>query len=124
MTRRLLIGGHLQQEMRVAIVQDSTLEEYQFEVAEGGMTRGNIYRGTIASIEPSLNCAVLTTNLSLPGRSLVLMPFDDSRGVSRKVEDEAERKVLKEVAASLVLPEGCLQCPAGHYSADLFPIFC
>ncbi|MFH1175776.1 MAG: ribonuclease E/G, partial [Acidobacteriota bacterium] len=31
--------------------------------------------------------AAVTTNLSIAGRYLVLMPFDDARGVSRKVED-------------------------------------
>ncbi len=131
----------------MAIVQDSTLEEYQFEVAEGGLTRGNIYRGSIATIEPSLNAAfidygaarhgflathdvvaearyreprkgqqprisdilernkpivvqvtrdpegrkgaVLTTNLSLPGRYLVLTPFDDT---PRRVAQGGERR--------------------------------
>ncbi len=51
--------------------------------------------------------AVLTTNLSLPGRYLVLTPFDTTRGVSRKVENEDERKALKALAASLELPDGC-----------------
>ncbi len=32
--------------------------------------------------------AALTTNVSLAGRYLVLMPFDEVRGISRKVEDE------------------------------------
>ena len=38
----------------------------------------------------------LTTNISLAGRYLVLTPFDDMRGVSRKVEDEETRRELKE----------------------------
>ncbi|MBU1240053.1 S1 RNA-binding domain-containing protein, partial [Myxococcota bacterium] len=37
--------------------------------------------------------AALTTNISLAGRYLVLTPFDSSRGISRKIEDEDERKV-------------------------------
>ncbi len=165
MTRRLLISGHSPDELRIAIERDSTLEAYHFEVADAGLTRGNIYLGVIASLEGSLNAAfieygasrhgfltcrdvvkearyknpkgggipritdllekgqpivvqvtrdaegrkgaVLTTNLSLPGRYLVLTPFDSTRGVSRKVEDDESRSALKKVAANLNLPDGC-----------------
>ncbi|MHC4779132.1 MAG: Rne/Rng family ribonuclease, partial [Planctomycetota bacterium] len=47
----------------------------------------------------------LTTQLSLPGRYLVLMPFLPKHGVSRKIEEEKERKRLKEILASLSPPE-------------------
>jgi Ribonuclease G/E len=36
--------------------------------------------------------AMLTTFISLPGRYAVLMPGSDSRGISRKIEDETERE--------------------------------
>jgi len=51
--------------------------------------------------------AALTTYISLPGRYMVLMPGSDSCGVSRKVENEADRKKLKETVAGLGIPEGC-----------------
>ncbi|HEY4593278.1 MAG TPA: Rne/Rng family ribonuclease, partial [Thermoanaerobaculia bacterium] len=51
--------------------------------------------------------AALTTALSIAGRYLVLTPFDDTRGVSRKVEDEDMRKKLKSMAHGLELPDGC-----------------
>lgn len=51
--------------------------------------------------------ALVTTNLSIAGRYLVLMPFDDVRGVSRKVEDENGRDTLRERLKRLELPEGC-----------------
>ncbi len=41
--------------------------------------------------------AMLTTFISLPGRYLVLMPNRQSIGVSRKIEDEEDRKRLKEL---------------------------
>ncbi|HEV8579030.1 MAG TPA: Rne/Rng family ribonuclease [Thermoanaerobaculia bacterium] len=164
MTRRMLINAQRPEELRVAIVQGNVLENYKVDVAESGLTRGNIYRGVIASVQPSLNAAfidygverhgflaiqdvvpeafyrrpsnphprieevlekgkpivvqvvkdpmgtkgaALTTALSLAGRYLVLTPFDDTRGVSRKVEDEDTRKKLKSLAASLDLPQGC-----------------
>ena len=160
----MLINAQRQEELRIAIVQGNVLENYKVDVAESDLTRGNIYRGIIASIQPSLNAAfidygverhgflaiqdvvpealykqphhghpridevlekgkpivvqvakdpmgtkgsALTTSLSLAGRYLVLTPFDDTRGVSRKVEDEDTRKKLKAMANGLDLPDGC-----------------
>jgi len=50
--------------------------------------------------------AALTTYLSLPGRYMVLMPGSDSAGVSRKVENEGDRKKLKEIVTEIGIPEG------------------
>ncbi|MBP8963200.1 MAG: Rne/Rng family ribonuclease [Opitutaceae bacterium] len=47
-----------------------------------------------------------TTNLSLPGRYLILTPFSDGCGISRKIEDPAERKRLKQLINELTIPEG------------------
>lgn len=47
----------------------------------------------------------LTTQISLPGRYLVLMPFLPKHGVSRKIEDDEERARLKELLISLAPPE-------------------
>jgi ribonuclease G len=47
-----------------------------------------------------------TTNLSLPGRYLVLMPFSDQCGISRKIEDSKERLRLRQLVNDLTLPEG------------------
>jgi ribonuclease E len=160
----MLINAQRPEELRIAIIHGKTLESYKVDVAESGVTRGNIYRGTIANIQPSLNAAfidygaerhgflaiqdvvpeafyrepkgghpriedvlekgkpivvqvakdaigqkgaALTTALSLAGRYLVLTPFDDTRGVSRKVEDEDTRKKLKVIAHGFELPDGC-----------------
>lgn len=160
----MLINAQRPEELRIAIIDGNTLENYKVDVAESGITRGNIYRGTIANIQPSLNAAfidygaerhgflaiqdvvpeayyrepkggtpriedvlekgkpivvqidkdaigqkgaALTTSLSLAGRYLVLTPFETTRGVSRKVEDEDLRRKLKAIANSFDLPEGC-----------------
>ncbi len=50
-------------------------------------------------------CA-LTSYISLPGRYMVIMPGSDSAGISRKVEQEGERKKLKEIVAGMDIPEG------------------
>jgi ribonuclease G len=47
-----------------------------------------------------------TTNLSLPGRYLILTPFSDGCGISRKIEDPHERKRLKTLINELTIPEG------------------
>jgi ribonuclease G len=47
-----------------------------------------------------------TTNLSLPGRYLVLTPFSDSCGISRKIEDPKERQRLRTMVNGLTIPEG------------------
>ena len=47
-----------------------------------------------------------TTNISLAGRFLVLMPFSGACGVSRKIEDPRERDRLKDILRNLTIPEG------------------
>lgn len=47
-----------------------------------------------------------TTNLSLPGRFLVLMPYAGQCGISRKIEDKSERSRLKRIIGNLSLREG------------------
>jgi ribonuclease E len=161
----MLINAQRPEEVRIAIISDKTLDQYEVAATESGLCRGNIYRGIVANVQPSLDAAfvafgeerdglvraddvvpsaygkkvegegkhpridrilqrgqpilvqvirdgvghkgaLLTTNISIAGRYLVLMPFDDVRGVSRKAEDE-ERQAVKDRVAKLELPEGC-----------------
>ena len=48
----------------------------------------------------------LTSYLSIPGRLTVMMPFMDRVGVSRKIEDEDQRKKMRKILDSIQLPEG------------------
>lgn len=48
----------------------------------------------------------LTTYISIPGRFLVLMPSLEMVGVSRKIEDEKERKRLRKIMQSFDVPGG------------------
>lgn len=50
--------------------------------------------------------ARITTNISLAGRYLVLMPYSDQCGVSRKIEDPEERRRLRKILSELDIPEG------------------
>jgi ribonuclease E len=49
--------------------------------------------------------AMLTTYISLPGRYLVLMPGKRSSGISRKIENETDRKKLKEIMDTITSKE-------------------
>ncbi|MEM6454777.1 MAG: Rne/Rng family ribonuclease, partial [Acidobacteriota bacterium] len=161
----MLINAQHAEQLRVAIIDGQNLEEYQVDLAQSGLCRGNIYRGVVANVQPSLNAAfvdigldkhgflpvddvlasayhrrpgsgvkrpridqvlergkpilvqvtkdgagqkgpALTTNLAMAGRYLVFMPFDDIRGISRKVDDDVIRKKVKERLKRLDLPAG------------------
>jgi len=164
MVKKMLINAAHMEECRVAVVSDGILEELDVQIRTREATLGNIYKGVITRVEPSLQAAFvdygvsrngflsindvhpsyfpesffesrrrpriqdlfkkedhvivqvnkeerhtkgasLTTNISLAGRYLVLMPGTDLCGVSRKIEDEKERKKLKEILKQLTPPE-------------------
>jgi ribonuclease E len=164
MVKKMLINAVHPEESRVAVVSEGMLEELDIQIKAREATLGNIYKGIVTRIEPSLQAAFveygaerngflpindvhpsyfpelpegsrrrprmeeifkrddnvivqvnkeerdhkgasLTTNISLAGRYLVLMPGTDLHGVSRKIEDEKERKKLKEIVKQLTLPE-------------------
>ncbi len=50
--------------------------------------------------------ANMTTYLSLPGRSVVLMPGSDSSGISRKISGEERRDQLRKIMNTQNIPEG------------------
>lgn len=162
MSIKILINAVDSEECRIAKVKDSKLEEFHVESAAREIIRGNIYKGVITRVEPSLQAAfidfggerhgflqkheihsdyfqdhpakersikhiikrgqelmvqvvkdpfmrkgaMLTTFISLPGRHMVLMPGSKNHGISRKIEDEAERSRLKEIIGKLSLPQG------------------
>src|SRR5438034_3449706 len=62
---------------------------------------GQVTKGPIGTKGPRV-----TTNLSFAGRYLVLMPFSDRSGVSRKIEDPKERDRLRKILRDLDIPDG------------------
>ena len=48
----------------------------------------------------------LTSYLSIPGRLSVMMPYMDKVGVSRKIEDEDERREMRKILDAINLPDG------------------
>lgn len=56
--------------------------------------------------ETAIKGAFVSTYISLPGRFFVFMPGSSQNGVSRKIENEKERKRLKEILKTCKAPEG------------------
>lgn len=49
--------------------------------------------------------ARLTTHISIPGRFLVMMPFDNTIGISKRIESREERDRIRKIIAGLKLPK-------------------
>ena len=67
----------------------------------GGEIIVQVTKGPIGTKGPRV-----TTNLVLPGRYLVLLPNSDQSGISRKIENQEERKRLKKILRELPIPDG------------------
>ena len=161
--KRMLINATQPEELRVAITEGNILYDLDIENISEIRRKGNIYKGKVSRIEPSLGAAfvnygaerhgflpfkeispqfypernnrntrlsisdclkkdqeilvqvekdergnkgaALTTNISLAGRYLVLMPNNPkAAGISRRLEGK-ERDKLKERISSLNVPE-------------------
>ncbi len=57
MEKKILINAVDPEECRIARVADNLLEDFYTESASHQITQGNIYKGTIARVEPSLQAA-------------------------------------------------------------------
>jgi ribonuclease E len=168
--KEMLINVSQGEECRIALLEDGKLEELYMERASSTSHVGNIYKGRVTNVEPSIQAAfvdfglgrngflhisdlmptyfgrkgddfqeavgrkmarrdrppiqrclrrgdeivvqiikegigtkgpTLSTYLSIPGRILVMMPGMSKFGVSRKIEDEEERKRLRTILDSL-----------------------
>jgi len=159
MSKEILINSETQ-EKRVAIVQDGQLLEFHIERPQDRTIVGNIYKGRIEAVMPSIGAAFvdigltkngflylseiesayesieapaqtpikevkkgqevlvqvvkesfgtkgprLSTQIGLAGRYLVIMPLEKQGGISRRIEDEAERRRLRDIFKRLKLPD-------------------
>jgi len=162
MNRKILINALDPDENRIATIVDNKLDQFHIETAARQVTQGNIYKGVVTRVEPSLQAvfvdygaekngflqkneihsdyfqdvetkdkalfnlikkgqemivqvtknpinqkgAMLTTFISLPGRFGVLMPGNTTKGVSRKIDEDEERKRLVGILKSIKIPDG------------------
>ncbi len=65
------------------------------------LTEGQDIMVQVAKSPMGTKGARVTSHISLPGRFLVLMPTSDHIGISRKIEDDAERSRLKRIVQEL-----------------------
>ncbi|MFT7539234.1 MAG: ribonuclease E [Gammaproteobacteria bacterium] len=70
-------------------------------VKKGQMLCVQITKDAIGDKGPTL-----TTYISIPGRYLVLMPSLARTGVSRKIDDDRERRRLKRILTGMEIPDG------------------
>ena len=178
----MLVNALQPEETRIAVIEDGSLEELFLERSSGDNLVGNIYKGRVVNVEPSIQaCFVdfgegrngflhvsdveyqyfkhlrpdgdpdadrgygkprgerkgpgkpaiqeilkrgsevlvqvikeglgnkgptLSTHISVPGRYLVLMPSLGRVGVSRKIEDDGERRELRRMLRDMEPPPG------------------
>jgi ribonuclease E len=176
MAKEMLINVSEGEECRIALVENGRLEELYMERTSATSHVGNIYKGRVTNVEPSIQAAfidfglgrngflhisdlmpsyfgrrgdditesvgrkmarrdrppiqrclrrgdeiivqiikegigtkgpTLSTYLSIPGRILVMMPGMSKLGVSRKIEDEEERRRLRQILDALKPPREC-----------------
>ena len=175
MPKEMLINVSEGEECRIALLDDGKLEELYMERTSSTSHVGNIYKGRVTNVEPSIQAAfvdfglgrngflhisdlmpsyfgragsdiqesvgkkmarrdrppiqrclrrgdeiivqiikegigtkgpTLSSYVSIPGRILVMMPGMGKMGVSKKIEDEEERRRLRTILDSLKPPKG------------------
>ena len=64
----------------------------------------------------------VTTNISLPGRYLVLLPYSDHIGISKRITDSKERDRLRKIMSSMDIPKGmgCICRTVGEGRKSVF----
>ena len=80
---------------------DERPHEERIANIEDLLTEGQEILVQVAKSPLGTKGARITSHVSLPGRFLVLMPTSDHIGISRRIEDEAERNRLKEIVLAL-----------------------
>ena len=73
---------------------------------ERQLFRGREILVQVAKDPLGMKGARITSHISLPGRYLVFMPTTHHIGISRRIDDDKERKRLKEIALSLLTDKG------------------
>jgi ribonuclease G len=81
--------------IRVRLFQKEEKENIEDLIHEGQEVLVQVSKSPIGT-----KGARITSNISLPGRFLVLMPTSSHIGISRRIEDEAERQRLKDIVSN------------------------
>lgn len=87
-----------------APADDSAPWPAHHEPIEDRLSRGDEILVQVAKEPLGSKGARITSHISLPGRYLVYLPTTNHLGVSRRIEDEAERQRLRDVVLALKPP--------------------
>ena len=71
--KRMLFNATQSEEIRVAIINDSTIEDLDYERSAREQRKSNIYKGTITRVEPSLEAAFVNYGVDRHG----FLPFKE-----------------------------------------------
>ncbi len=82
------------------------------------LTEGQYIMVQVAKDPLGSKGARITTHISLPGRNLVYMPTLNHFGISRRIEDLAERDRLKQIIESVKAPGGVIVRTAGEGATE------
>ncbi len=82
------------------------------------LTEGQYIMVQVAKDPLGSKGARITTHISLPGRNLVYMPTLNHFGISRRIEDPAERERLKTIIESIKAPGGVIVRTAGDGASE------
>jgi len=90
-------GEELDEVKRPKVKQNKNIEEY-LKVDDDIIVQ--VVKDSIGSKGPRLS-----TNISLPGKYVVLLPRSERRGISRRISDKKARKDAMNIVAKLKLPK-------------------
>lgn len=99
MTKRLLIDGAHEEEVRVAIADEDKLEKFEFEILSKTQIKGNIYLAKIIRVEPSLQAAFVDYGGGKHGflsfseihPNYYQIPISDKEKLDSIIENECKR---------------------------------
>lgn len=119
MSKKMLINATTPDEIRVAIVENGLLHEVGIETSQQGQISGNIYKGVVTRLEPSLNAAFVDYGGSKNG----FLPADEIHPkyykTSPKRENEGIPPIQKILARNQQLLVQVSQDPRGDKGALL-----
>src|SRR5271163_1811747 len=89
MKKEMLINVLQPEEIRIAIIEDGVLEELYVERASHESYVGNIYKGRVVNIEPSIQAAFVDFGV---GRNGFLHVSDVEPAYYRDIEEQQSRR--------------------------------
>lgn len=95
--KRMLFNATQSEEIRVAIINDSTIEDLDYERSTREQRKSNIYKGTITRVEPSLEAAFVNYGVDRHG----FLPFKE---IAKEFYSKKSRK--KNLSIADVIIEG------------------